>query len=184
MPTPSEHKTVQARILAYAQELGWAVVPREEAERRRGFDAEAHGSERARNASLFFDDVLDTQVRRFNPRYTDAPGALPAQLRLLHTDIYGNREFLAYLRNQGKFFDHEENRERDLVLIDYSAIGGPSVGGAPSVGGPPGPPQSAGAGRVSGGPGGPPSEYGDAGVSGGPGGTPNQEKKVNEVNEE
>lgn len=123
MPTPGEHKTVQARILAYAQELGWAVVPREEAERRRGFDAEAHGSERARNASLFFDDVLDTQVRRFNPRYTDAPGALPAQLRLLHTDIYGNREFLAYLRNQGKFFDHAENRERDLVLIDYAEPG-------------------------------------------------------------
>lgn len=120
MPTPGEHKTVQARILAYAQELGWAVVPREEAERRRGFDAEAHGSEQARNASLFFDDVLDTQVRRFNPRYTDAPGALPGRLRHLHTDIYGNREFLQHLRNQGKFFDHGEDRERDLVLIDYA----------------------------------------------------------------
>lgn len=120
MLTPGEHKTVQARILAYAQELGWAVVPREEAERRRGFDAEAHGSEKARNASLFFDDVLDAQVRRFNPHYTDAPGALPAQLRLLHTDIHGNREFLAHLRNQGKFVDHAESRERDLVLIDYA----------------------------------------------------------------
>lgn len=34
MPTPSEHKTVQARILKYAQEIGWTVVPREEAEAR------------------------------------------------------------------------------------------------------------------------------------------------------
>lgn len=34
MPTPSQHKTVQARILAYAQEIGWTVVSREEAERR------------------------------------------------------------------------------------------------------------------------------------------------------
>ena len=67
MPTPGEHKTVQARILAYAQELGWALVPREEAERRRGFDAAAQGGERARNASLFFEELLHTQVRRFNP---------------------------------------------------------------------------------------------------------------------
>ena len=36
MPTPGEHKTVQARILAYAQEMGWTYVPRDEAERRRG----------------------------------------------------------------------------------------------------------------------------------------------------
>ena len=158
MPTPGEHKTVQARILAYAQELGWAVVPREEAERRRGFDAAVQGSEpadrgwRARNASLFFDELLHAQVRRFNPLYAEAPGALPGKLRHLHADIYGNREFLAHLRNQGKFFDHEENRERDLVLIDYSAIGGPSVGGAPA------PPQSTGTGSVSGGPGGPPPQ--------------------------
>jgi hypothetical protein len=27
---PSEHKTVQARILAYAQEIGWTNVPRGE----------------------------------------------------------------------------------------------------------------------------------------------------------
>jgi|GEM_PF-1810244 hypothetical protein len=27
MPRPSEHKTVQARILACAQEIGWASVP-------------------------------------------------------------------------------------------------------------------------------------------------------------
>jgi hypothetical protein len=32
MPTPSEYKTVQACILAYAQEIGWAFVSREEVE--------------------------------------------------------------------------------------------------------------------------------------------------------
>ena len=36
MSKPSEHKTVQARILAYAQEIGWTLVSRAEAERRRG----------------------------------------------------------------------------------------------------------------------------------------------------
>ena len=119
MPTPGEHRTVQARILAYAKDLGWQVVSREEAERRRGFNEDANGHERAKGASLFFEDALDAQVRRFNPRYNEAPGALPGRLRHLHTDIYGNRDFLDHLRNAGKYLDHEENRERDLVLIDY-----------------------------------------------------------------
>jgi hypothetical protein len=35
MPSPGEHKTVQARILQYAHEVGWTIVPRAEAERRR-----------------------------------------------------------------------------------------------------------------------------------------------------
>ncbi len=33
---PGEHKTVQSRILAYAEAIGWTFVPREEAEERRG----------------------------------------------------------------------------------------------------------------------------------------------------
>ncbi len=119
MPTPGEHKTVQARILAYAEAIGWTVVSREEAERRRGFDPEQPPADRARNRSLFFDDLLDSKVREFNPRYAEAEGALLGQFRHLHTDIYGNREFVEHLRNRGKFFDHEETRERDLILIDY-----------------------------------------------------------------
>ena len=116
---PGEHKTVQARILEYAEAVGWTFVPREEAERRRGFDPSVPPADRARNRSLFFDDLLDARVREFNPRYLDAEGALLGQFRHLHTDIYGNREFVEHLRNRGKFFDHEEKRERDLILIDY-----------------------------------------------------------------
>ncbi len=112
---PSEHKTVQARILAYAQEVGWTFVPREEAEARRG----KRGDSDKGPPSLFFDDVLDAQVRAFNPRYAEAEGALPGQFRHLHANIYGNRDFVEHLRNRGKFFDHEQKRERDLVLIDY-----------------------------------------------------------------
>jgi type I restriction enzyme R subunit len=119
MPTPGEHKTVQARILAYAEAIGWTVVSREEAEQRRGFDPEVPPADRAKNRSLFFDDLLDAKVREFNARYAEAEGALLGLFRHLHTDIYGNREFVEHLRNRGKFFDHEEKRERDLILIDY-----------------------------------------------------------------
>ena len=39
MSKPTEHKSVQARILKYAEEIGWSVVSRSEAEERREFDA-------------------------------------------------------------------------------------------------------------------------------------------------
>lgn len=116
---PGEHKTVQARILGYAEAIGWTIVSREEAERRRGFDPDVPPADHAKNHSLFFDDLLDAKVREFNPRYAEAEGALLGQFRHLHTDIYGNREFVEHLRNRGKFFDHEEKREHDLILIDY-----------------------------------------------------------------
>lgn len=116
---PGEHKTVQARILQYAEAIGWAIVTQGEAEKRRGFDPDAGPKDRAKGVSLFFDDLLDSKVREFNPRYAEAEGALLGKFRHLHADIYGNREFVEHLRNHGKFFDHEENRERDLILIDY-----------------------------------------------------------------
>ena len=124
---PGERKTVQARILKYAQEIGWSLVPREEAERRRGIAAIRNGELGMRNSSLFFDDLLDAKVREFNPRYTDAEGALLGRFRHLHADIYGNRDFVDHLRNRGKFFDHEEKRERDLILIDYEDSNRPAA---------------------------------------------------------
>ncbi|TAG08987.1 MAG: HsdR family type I site-specific deoxyribonuclease [Verrucomicrobia bacterium] len=129
MSKPSEHKTVQARILAYAKDIGWTFVSPEEAERRRGLnhkersghkeDLDSKSLSSLCSLRLFFEDILHAKVREFNPRYAEAEGALLGKFRHLHTDIYGNREFVEHLRNRGKFFDHEEKRERDLILIDY-----------------------------------------------------------------
>jgi len=94
MPKPGEHKTVQSRILAYAEAIGWSILSREEAEQRRGIDPEVTLADRARNRSLFFDDLLDAKIREFNPRYAEAEGALLGRLRHFHTDIYGNWRFL------------------------------------------------------------------------------------------
>jgi type I restriction enzyme R subunit len=117
---PGEHKTVQARILSYAEEIGWTYVPRAEAEERRGFDhSKETAAEQASEASPYFDDLLDAQVRRFNPKYAEGPGALVGELRHLHSDIAGNRDFLAYLRNSRTFYDREARRELNLILIDY-----------------------------------------------------------------
>ena len=125
MPIPGEHKTVQARVLEYAEAIGWTVLFREEAEERRaGFPGRQIGDNAGRNAraplSPRFDDLLDTKVREFNPRYTEAEGALLGQFHHLHTDIYGNREFVAHVRNWGKFFDHEEQRLASRSCTGYS----------------------------------------------------------------
>jgi type I restriction enzyme, R subunit len=120
MLKPGEHKTVQARLLAYAQDMGWTYVRRAEAQARRGFDASKEtASEQAAEASPYFDDLLDAQVRRFNPRYAEGQGALVGELRRLHATIAGNRDFLAYLRNGRTFYDKADDRELNLVLIDY-----------------------------------------------------------------
>ena len=73
MPTPGEHKTVQDRILGYAEAIGWTIVSREVAEQRRGFVPHVLPADRAKNRSLFFDDLLDAKVREFNPCYAEAP---------------------------------------------------------------------------------------------------------------
>jgi type I restriction enzyme R subunit len=122
--TPGEHRTVQARILAYAHEIGWTPVPRAESEKRRGFDhSRETPAEQAADASPYFDDLLEAKVRKLNPKYAEGPGALAGDLRRLHADIAGNRDFLAYLRNARTFYDREAGRELNLVLIDYDDPG-------------------------------------------------------------
>ena len=55
--------SVQAQIFAYAEAIGWTVVSQEEAEQRRGFDQDVPISDRAKNRSLFLDDLLDCKIR-------------------------------------------------------------------------------------------------------------------------
>ena len=123
MPTPTEHKTVQARILTYAEAIGWTIVSRAEAEQRRGFNMDAPPRDRAKNRSLFFDGPLNAKVREFNPHYTDTGEALLNKFQRIPTDIYGNREFVEHLRNRGKYSYQKEKRELDLILIDYDNPG-------------------------------------------------------------
>ena len=82
MPTPTEHKTVQSRILAYAQEIGWTYVSRDEAERRRGKETglsspgeveEDTGWKTHAPLSLYFGDLL--QARQITTLYS-SPAAL------------------------------------------------------------------------------------------------------------
>ena len=46
MSKAGEHKTVQARILEYAEAIGWTIVSREEAEQWFGFDQDVSTADR------------------------------------------------------------------------------------------------------------------------------------------
>jgi len=52
MPRPGEHKTVQNRILTYAEQIGWNYVSRSEAETRQGFDRVNGTIQKKRNRLL------------------------------------------------------------------------------------------------------------------------------------
>jgi type I restriction enzyme R subunit len=120
MAKPTEHKSVQARILKYANEIGWKIVSQGEAESRRGFDATAASPrEKAKNASRFFIEILFEKVKQFNPKFRDSKEDLLRLLDLPLPNIHGNRDFLHYLQGEKTFFSKEENREFNLILIDF-----------------------------------------------------------------
>jgi len=120
MSKPTELKSVQARILKYAQEIGWKYVPQSEAEQRRGFDPSGVSPrEKSKNASRFFTDTLFEKVKEFNPKFKDSKEELLRKLNLPLPTIAGNRDFLQHLQGEKTFFSKEENREFNLVLINY-----------------------------------------------------------------
>ncbi len=75
-------------------------MSREEAVQLRGLKERGLVSPRHREKggqewppSLFFDDLLDAKMRKFNPRHTKAEDALLGQFRHLHTDIHGKQDY-------------------------------------------------------------------------------------------
>jgi type I restriction enzyme R subunit len=95
MAKPTEHKSVQARILKYANEIGWRIVSQSEAESRRDFDKTAASPrEKAKNASRFFTVTVFEKVKQFNPKFKDSKEDLLRILDLPLPTIHGNRDFL------------------------------------------------------------------------------------------
>lgn len=120
MPQPTEHKSVQARILKYANKIGWSIVSRSEAEQQREFDSTVVSPrEKAKNASRFFIETLFEKVKEFNPKFKDSREELLRKLDMPLPSIHGNREFLQYLQGEKTFFSREENKEFNLILINY-----------------------------------------------------------------
>lgn len=106
----SERSAVQNPMLKYAQEIGWEYVKPEEALALRGSDT-----------GLYFSGILEAQLIRLNPGVVDL-GRTPDILRrlsLLKPTIEGNREAHTWMRGEQSVFVPEENRERNLKVIDF-----------------------------------------------------------------
>lgn len=130
--TATELSTVQEPLIEYvaasynSSNLGdhwgevWQYLSRSKAEELRLFDKSVTGTnERARKASLFFNEILYHQVVKLNASYSETEEELVSRLNNLSSDIYGNRDILQYLRNKKTWVNKEDGREHNLVLIDY-----------------------------------------------------------------
>ncbi|MEH1927634.1 hypothetical protein [Nostoc sp.] len=131
MPKPGEHKTVQSRIITYAQEIGWKFVSGDEAETRRCFNNHSGKiQEKAAQASIYFNDILYQKVREFNPKYSEAQEMVkPHGFVLDFVGIFDNKFKTILCRgNCDRFFevgrinDSQFNSIISRFLTIYTAI--------------------------------------------------------------
>ena len=106
----SERSAVQNPMLEYADEIGWESVSRLEATQKRGG-----------NTGLYFIDILQAQLMRLNGGILNQSrcGEIARQLTLLSPTLEGNQDALSWLRGERSIFVPDENRERNVTLIDY-----------------------------------------------------------------
>lgn len=109
----SERSAVQNPMLQYADEIGWEYIAPEDALRLRGGDT-----------GLYFAEILEAQLLRLNPGVVDISRAaeIIRQLNLLNPTIEGNRDALSWLQGEQSVFVPEENRERNVRLIDFEHL--------------------------------------------------------------
>ena len=108
----SERAAVQDPMLEYADEIGWKSVSR----------LEAMTQKRGDNTGLYFTDLLKAQLMKLNGGILDQSrcGEIVRQLTLLSPTLEGNqRRALLVARRAVNFVPSEENRERNVTLIDF-----------------------------------------------------------------
>ena len=107
----SERPAVQEPMLTYADEIGWQSVSPSEAMGMRGGDT----------AALYFFDVLESQLLKLNKGIVDDSNCTEVmrKLGLLNATLAGNRDALSWLRGEQLTFVANENRNRNVTLIDF-----------------------------------------------------------------
>ena len=106
----SERASVQDPMIKYADEIGWKPVSQSEAmQMRRG------------DTGLYFIDVLKAQLMKLNRGILDESRCqeIVRQLTLLNPTLEGNQDALSWLRGERSIFVPDEDRYRNVTLIDY-----------------------------------------------------------------
>lgn len=105
----SEAGTVQFPMVNHSVEIGWTPLKPELAREKRGGDA-----------GTFFKDDLGTKLQEFNDWLTtENVRQIIESLDALPASIEGNRELLAWMRGERKWYDENEKRHRAIKLIDF-----------------------------------------------------------------
>lgn len=107
----TELKTVQRPLVKYASEVGWNVVPTDEAL-----------VNRAGETGLFFRDVLVRQLIALNADFMtdDLADRVTKELENVRSSIEGNEEMLLWIRGERSVYVPEEQRERNVRFVDFS----------------------------------------------------------------
>lgn len=109
MSVSSEGGVVQYPLVKYATEVGWTHLSPEEAISLRGSEA-----------IPFLHDVLVTQLQELNPGVVDAARAedVAKSVARVRPSIEGNLDAWEYLAGLKTVFVPDENRERNIRLLD------------------------------------------------------------------
>ena len=109
----SEIHTVQKKFIEHMKKIGWIEVRQEEAiSLRKGKEGK------------FFYKILEEGLIHFNKDFIGNDEALEIirKLEIIPDSIEGNKQILAWIRGERTFYDHEENRERNIKIIDFENI--------------------------------------------------------------
>lgn len=112
----SETSAVQRPMLKYAYDIGWEYLTAKEALQRR----EGKGEEKLKER--YFGDVLRSQLIKLNPGVVTSNNIdeILRRLRNIDNTIEGNREALNWLQGKQSIFVAQENRDRNITLIDFN----------------------------------------------------------------
>ena len=98
-------------MLKYADEIGWQSISSSEAMRMRAGNA----------TECYLTDVLQAQLLKLNKGIVDESNCadIMRQLNLIRPTLEGNRDALSWLHGEQSVFVPNENRERNVTLIDF-----------------------------------------------------------------
>ncbi len=101
-------------LIRYAEEIGWTYLPSSEAlSLRRG------------EGGLLFNRILEEKLIELNPGLITAANAdeVIQRIESVRNSIEGNAEILGWFRGERSIYDQNENRERNVTVIDFTSPG-------------------------------------------------------------
>ncbi|MGH7604304.1 MAG: type I restriction endonuclease subunit R [Gemmatimonadaceae bacterium] len=106
----SEAGSVQFPMVAHAEAIGWTPITPEIAKTKRGGES-----------GMILRDELERAISKFNPWMPDdTVRQIIEKLEAIPPTIEGNREMLAWLRGDRKWYDETEKRHRSVQIIDFT----------------------------------------------------------------